>query len=207
MRRAEPNRAKRGIDMSRTTNKQARPLTLRQRNLIDALPDCDWSIVKAGIAAGYSPAYAESTLARTVKSNAGLCKAIEAKRQSIQVKSRDDVELVQHTMRQVLDDPTSSFAQRARASDILMRIAGAYSERRIIETTARVEQIDQARLQHAKRLAIASRVVVGPAHDAPMPNSKAAHAHAPAHAPTQARERRKVETPRAAAGSPSPVCP
>ena len=57
---------------------------------MDALPEHDWSVIKAGIAVGYSRAYATTNLVTRAKHNTSLCKAIEQKRQEIQAEAAQE---------------------------------------------------------------------------------------------------------------------
>jgi hypothetical protein len=125
----------------------------RQLRLLDELPNYAWDIVKAGIAAGYSQAYAISTLKRQVQKNAKLCTAILAKREKITATSLDDVELVKKTMRQIINDPQSRRADVTKACDVLCKIAGVYSERRVIEDVTRQRELDAAEQAEAQFLA------------------------------------------------------
>jgi hypothetical protein len=115
----------------------------RQLRLLDELPNYAWDIVKAGIAAGY----------RQVQKNAKLCTAILAKREKITATSLDDVELVKKTMRQIINDPQSRRADVTKACDVLCKIAGVYSERRVIEDVTRQRELDAAEQAEAQFLA------------------------------------------------------
>lgn len=61
----------------------AEPLSARQKLFVDLLPQYNWGIVKAGIAAGFSPSYCNTQLATRCKSDPRLSKAIASKRAEI----------------------------------------------------------------------------------------------------------------------------
>ena len=64
------------------TQKQAfKPLSTRLRQLLDMLPQYDWSVSKAAIVLGYSESYAYHRLPRILKESVTFCDAIEVKRQ------------------------------------------------------------------------------------------------------------------------------
>ena len=75
----------RRTETGRTTNstKTTRQLTLKERNLIDLLPAHNWSVIQAGLAAGYKPSYANTMLLHRAKNDITLSMAIEHKRQDI----------------------------------------------------------------------------------------------------------------------------
>jgi hypothetical protein len=52
--------------------------------LVDALPQYDWSVIKAGLAVGYAESYAKSMLVHRANHDVTLSKAIEAKRKVLQ---------------------------------------------------------------------------------------------------------------------------
>jgi hypothetical protein len=155
--------------MKKKQHKTARELDFnaRQLRLLDELPNHAWNIVKAGIAAGYSRAYAISTLKRHVQKNAKLCTAICAKREKITATSLNDVELLKQKLHTIIDDAATTAANRIRCIDILCKIAGVYSEKRVIEDVTRQRELDQAEQQEATLLA-GLRLRLCPSHTAPI---------------------------------------
>ena len=63
--------------------KPERILTIKEQNLVDMLPVHNWSVIKAGLAAGYKPSYAKTDLTMRAKNNPALSKAIQAKRKEV----------------------------------------------------------------------------------------------------------------------------
>ena len=66
------------------TKTKDKPLSARQRLLIDELPKHGWIFSKAGVAAGYSEVYAEHQLAHRMLGNVTFSKALDAKRKEIE---------------------------------------------------------------------------------------------------------------------------
>ncbi len=60
-----------------------RPLTLREQVLVDKLPEHNWSVTKAALAAGYTRGYAETNLHYRCRHDLSLSQAIAAKRREI----------------------------------------------------------------------------------------------------------------------------
>jgi hypothetical protein len=140
---------------------------VRQLRLLEELPNYGWDIIKAGIAAGYSRPYATTTLKRQVQKNAKLCKAICAKREKITAGSLGEIELIQQKLTAIIDDPSTTTANRIRCLDIKCKIAGVYSEKRVIEDVTRQRELDQAEQQEATLLA-GLRLRLCPSHTAPI---------------------------------------
>ncbi len=72
------------------TKTTTRQLTLRELNMIDALPMHGWSVIKAGLATGYSENYANTMLLTRAKNDVTLSRAIERKRQQTAKKLEKD---------------------------------------------------------------------------------------------------------------------
>jgi len=60
---------------------KTRPLKLRLMQLLDLLPQCDWSVSKAAIQLGYSETYAYHRLPAILREDVKFCDAVEIKRQ------------------------------------------------------------------------------------------------------------------------------
>lgn len=131
--------------------------------MVDLLPNYAWDIVKAGIAAGYKKSYATTQLKGIVLSNQSICKKIDEQRTKITAASMNEVELVKQTMRNIIDGKGST-ANKIRAADILMKIAGVYSEKRVIETTHRTRELDAAEKQEALSIAAVRLRLPAPQH-------------------------------------------
>lgn len=126
--------------------------TPKQQCLVRELPKHEFNFVMAGIAAGYSKSYAEKTLKLQTLKNTELCRAIEEVRLRATTESLDDVKLVTKTMRDIVNSKTG-MANRIRAADILMKMAGVYSEKRVIEQTHRIKELDAAEQAEAQLIA------------------------------------------------------
>lgn len=125
----------------------------RREKLLQALPTCGWDIVQAALAAGYTSQYAKRRIKTVIKNDVEFCNRILQLRREINATSQDDVELVKKTMRQIINDPNSRRADVTKACDVLCKIAGVYSERRVIEDVTRQRELDAAEQHEAALLA------------------------------------------------------
>lgn len=127
---------------------------VRRQKLLELLPQYEWNIPKAALAAGYSRQYALTRVAYVVTKDVDFCRALNQKYKEISAKSTDDVELCKKKMREIVESPKSKASDIARAADILCRIAGVFSEKRIIEDATRQRELDQAERREAEQLAL-----------------------------------------------------
>jgi hypothetical protein len=130
-----------------------KPLSLRQQQLVDLLPDYDWSIVKAGLAAGYSQSYSEKRLKHHVEKNIVLCRAIADKRTAVNAGSEDKREQTLKKLDSIIDDPTSSTSARLRAIEVKCRMMGWFSETIVHDTGPHAQARNKLMEAEAKRLA------------------------------------------------------
>ena len=128
----------------------------KRARLLELLPSFGWSIVNAGIAAGYSKTYANTTLARSIKKDARFCQAILDKRRSFEATSTDLKEDVVRRLSETIRKPDLRPVELARLSEVLGRIQGWMSETRILETSDRQRALTEAEAEEARRLAVAS---------------------------------------------------
>ena len=136
-----------------TTKTYTASLTGRRIQLINELLLNGMNWHKAGVAAGYGDQYAEKRLKSICMRSVAFCRALEARQQKITPDKRNEAEkLVQHLENIILDKHTST-ANRIRAIDIRCKIAGIYSEKRVIETVARQRELDASESAEASRLA------------------------------------------------------
>jgi len=128
-------------------------LTGRRIQLINELILNGMNWTAAGRKAGYGEHYAATQLKGICLKNQSFCKALEARQQKITPDKRNETEkLVQH-LENIILDPKTSTANRIRAIDIRCKIAGIYSEKRVIETVARQRELDASESAEASRLA------------------------------------------------------
>ena len=128
----------------------------KRARLLELLPSFGWSIVNAGIAAGYSKTYANTTLARSIKKDARFCQAILDKRRSFEATSTDLREDVVRRLSETIRKPDLRPVELARLSEVLGRINGWMSETRILETSERQKTLQAAEQEAAKQLALSS---------------------------------------------------
>jgi hypothetical protein len=79
----------------------------RRQRLLDLLPEHDWSIPKAGMAAGYTPAYARRRLPAIIKGDVAFCEQILAKRQVVEATTADRREKALQRLDSIASDPKS----------------------------------------------------------------------------------------------------
>ena len=134
------------------------PLTTtqsRQDRLVELLPQYDWSIIKAGIAAGYSESYAKGRLPAIVRKNALLCSRIAKMRTATEVTTLDLRDQAIATLQDIIANLDTAQRDRISAVSELGRINGWHSETRVLETGPRAEQLRQAEIAVARRAALA----------------------------------------------------
>lgn len=127
--------------------------TPKQQVLVRELPKHGYSFWKAGKAAGYSNVYAERSLKKQCLKNTELCRAIEQTRHKVTVSSLNEVEKDKQRLDNIIDDGVTSCANRLKALDMKFKIAGVYSEKRVIEQTSRLAELDDAETQQAQLIA------------------------------------------------------
>ena len=124
--------------------------------MVELLPENNWDVVRAGLAAGYSPSYAKTRLPTIVRGNRALCQRILDARRSHAVGSMDLRQEMVTTLRDIITDPDTSQRDRISAVSELGRINGWHSETRVLETGPRAEQLRQAEIAVARRAALAT---------------------------------------------------
>ena len=147
------------------------PLNIQRREkLLELLPSHGWSIPAAAEAAGYSPQYAKKRIKDVIKGNVEFCDRIIQLRKETEATSQDDVELVKKTMRQIINDPDSRRPDIVRACDVLCKIAGVYSEKRVIEDDKRQRELNQTEQREATLLAMLRLRLPAPGVTFSLPN-------------------------------------
>ena len=131
------------------------PLKDRRQRLLDLLPENDWSVVKAGIAAGYSPIYAKTRLPAIIRRDKAFCSRVVDKRNVATVVGSDLRQEAIRTLQGIITDPDTSQRDRISAVSELGRINGWHTETRILEMGPRAEQLKMAEITVARRAALA----------------------------------------------------
>jgi len=122
---------------------------------LDILPDYDWNLVKAGLAAGYSDSYARTQLPGLVRKDRRFASLVLERKQSSDIQTLDLRQEAVRTLRDIIADPETSQRDRISAVSELGRINGWHTETRILETGPRAEQLRQAEITVARRAALA----------------------------------------------------
>ena len=123
--------------------------------MVELLPENNWDVVRAGLAAGYSPSYAKTRLPTIVRGNRALCQRILDARNSHAVATMDLRQEAIKTLQNIINDHETSQRDRISAVSELGRINGWHTETRILETGPRAEQLRQAEIAVARRAALA----------------------------------------------------
>ncbi len=124
-------------------------LTTKQRLFVDALPNHNWDILNAGLAAGYTKMYAGNRLASEAKKGL-LAKAIEAKITKVQSKSKVDLDTLAGRMDELylmcvdVGDKTNAKG----ALDSLIRMQGGFIDRShninaVVDVQAPLEPVER----------------------------------------------------------------
>jgi len=130
-------------------------MTARRAKLLDILPDYDWNLVKAGLAAGYSDSYARTQLPGLVRKDRRFASLVLERKQSSDIQTLDLRQEAVKTLRDIIANPDTSQRDRISAVSELGRINGWHTETRILETGPRAEQLRQAEIAVARRAALA----------------------------------------------------
>lgn len=116
----------------------------KRARLLDLLPEYDWSIAKAGVAAGYSATYATTTLARTIKGDASFCQAMLDRRRAIEAGTQDRRNKRLANLDSIIDDPDVSTRDRIRAIEVQGKMCGWLETTLKLETPDRERQLSEA---------------------------------------------------------------
>lgn len=119
------------------------------------LPEYDWDIVKAGIAAGYSKRYCTSgTLAKIVRADKGFCGQMQARAKENNAAGTDRREKRLRQLDAMIDDTALHMRDRVKAMELQARMCGWLSETRILETHDRQRVLTESEQAEAKRYAL-----------------------------------------------------
>ena len=119
-----------------------KPLTNRQKLMVDYLPAHNWDYVKAGLAAGFSPSYARTRIHSLAKSNIGLSRRIEAKRQEISSGTQDLREKVQQKLLEIAFKPGEKTGTVIKALSQVSKMNGWESTTLNLESDQRQKRLD-----------------------------------------------------------------
>ena len=119
-----------------------KPLTDRQKLMVDYLPQYKWNYAQAALAAGFSETYARTRIRQTVKNNIVLSRAIEQKRAGISAESVDLREEAQLALLNILRDPGASRTERIKCVDALGKMNGWQSSTLNVGSDIRQKQLD-----------------------------------------------------------------
>ena len=123
--------------------------------MVELLPENNWDVVKAGLAAGYSPSYAKTRLPAIIRRDKAFCSRVVDKRNVATVVGSDLRQEAIRTLQDIIANLDTSQRDRISAVSELGRINGWHTETRILETGPRAEQLRQAEIAVARRAALA----------------------------------------------------
>ena len=119
-----------------------KPLTNRQKLMVDYLPTYNWDKTKAAIAAGFSRNYAETSLHTVINRNHSLAKAIEAKRAEISSGTQDKREEAERILWGIAKNPKSSQSTVIKALSQVAKMNGWESTTLNLESDQRQKRLD-----------------------------------------------------------------
>jgi hypothetical protein len=129
-------------------------LSARRQRLLDELPNHGWDYVKAGIAAGYSPAYARTHLKTHVTKDDRFCQQVSARRAEIEATTQDKREKCLKVLDSIIEDEKAAARDRIRATEVRGKMCGWMSETHVLETPERQRVLSEAERNEARRLAL-----------------------------------------------------
>lgn len=129
-------------------------LSARRQRLRDELPNHGWDYVKAGIAAGYSQAYAKTHLKGRVTQDVSFCQQVEAKRAEINAKSEDKREGCLRVLDSIIFDEKAAPRDRIKATETRGKMCGWLSETRVMEVASRQRELSEAEREEAREYAL-----------------------------------------------------
>ena len=127
----------------------------KRQKLLDILPEYDWSIVKAGLAAGYSEHYAKTRLKGILTKDVKFCKALLARRAQIEAQTQDQREKGLQVLHEIRDNPKATDRDRVAAVLAEGKMCGWLSETRVLESKDRQQQLDESQRELAAKAATA----------------------------------------------------
>jgi len=128
-------------------------LNPRLRMVLDLLPKHGWQVKPAAIEAGYSETYSER-LATLLKHNVRFCQAVEARQAEIGATEADKVAKLVQSWENIAHDDSVTMRDRLKAGELLGKYHAIFSERRILETPERQQEMDQTKRALAAEFAL-----------------------------------------------------
>ena len=135
----------------RQTTKELSP---RWQRLVDELPLHAWNYSHAGMAAGYSRAYATTSLKTIVTRDDRFCKAVQAKQAEINAQTTDKREGCLRVLDEIIQNVKSAPRDRIRATEVRGKMSGWLSETRVYEIPSRQRELTEAEQEEVRRLAL-----------------------------------------------------
>ncbi len=126
-------------------------LSARRQRLLDELPKHGWDYAKAGIAGGYSPAYARTHLKTHVTKDDSFCQAVAAKRAEIEATDGEKIDRLVRSWEKIAHDPTVPVRDRLKAGELLGKYHAIFSERRVLEVAERQRVLSETEQEEGRR--------------------------------------------------------
>lgn len=128
--------------------------TIMREKLLAYLPECSWSIGKAGEKAGYTRYYAKHRLPALIKKDVNFCKRIDQLKADIKLQTDFKAADIKRELWILYREPSTNATTKARCLELLGKSIAMYVDRGITEDATQVRQLTEAEQQEAKRLAI-----------------------------------------------------
>ncbi len=125
----------------------------RRQRIIELLPEHGWSITRAGEAAGYSRSYSQTHLPRRLAKDSEFCRQVLDKRMEIEAGSQDRREKALRILDSIIADPSARAADVVRAIEVMGKMLGWMSEKLVLETSDRQQELTEAEQAEAKAIA------------------------------------------------------
>jgi phage terminase small subunit len=149
--------------MPRKTKKHR--ITERQKLFVEYLPENNWDFFKSALAAGYSKSYANARIHSIVKSNVGLCRLINEKRQEITAGSVDKRDKAERKLLEIAYNPSTRAQTAIKALDVVGKMNSWQSQTINLESKTRQAELDASHKQEIRELAMLRNRMSLPAGD------------------------------------------
>ena len=128
--------------------------TIMRAKLLAYLPECNWSIGKAGEKAGYTRYYAFHRLPPLIKKDVQFCASIDKLKADIKLQTDFKAAYIKRELWILYREPATNATTKARCLELLGKSIAMYVDRGITEDASQARQLSDTEQQEAKRLAI-----------------------------------------------------
>ena len=127
---------------------------IMREKLLNYLPECSWSIGKAGQLAGYSRYYSIKRLPAIIKKDVEFCGRIDKLKADIKLQTDFKAADIKRELWILYRDPSTNATTKARCLELLGKSIAMYVDRGITEDATQARQLTEAEKVEGKRLAI-----------------------------------------------------